>query len=76
MVIISMFKEGKETMFKELKESRTMMNQQVKILSKDLKMVFLTKEPNRNSLVQNTVIEIKESLRETNSQRILTANLR
>lgn len=51
VVILNMFKEGKEATFKAFKESRTTVNQQIKILNKDLKIVFLTKEPNRNSLV-------------------------
>lgn len=67
VVIINMFKELKETVFKELKESMTTVNQQMEILIKDIKITFLTKEPSRNSLVQDTIIEMKKSLRETNS---------
>ena len=48
-----MFKELKEIMYKELKENKTIMNQQIEILNREIEIILKgIKEPNRNSQVE------------------------
>lgn len=76
VIIINIFKDLKETIFKELKESMTTMNQQIEILHKEIEIIFLKKNQIEILKLNNAVIEMKNSLGETNSLEYLNSKFK
>lgn len=63
-------------MFKELKDSMTTTNQQIEILHKEIEIIFFKKNQIEILKLNNTVIEMKNSLGETNSLEYLNSKFK